>query len=98
MAEIILPPPPFPPAPQDHPTIILGVDEIILGMDEIILHPDLNLTSKRSYTHSRPSMLWRVVSANQQKQVPTLKGAPPNTSATCRFRFVTSFEFNYELD
>ena len=30
-------PPTFLPAPQDHPTIILRVDEIILGVDEIML-------------------------------------------------------------
>jgi len=30
----------FLPPPQDHPTIILGVDEIILGVDGIILVVD----------------------------------------------------------
>ena len=30
-------PPTFAPAPQDHPTISLGVDEIIRGVDAIIL-------------------------------------------------------------
>ena len=31
---------PFPPAPQDPPTIIPGVDEILLGVDEILLGVD----------------------------------------------------------
>ena len=64
----------FLPPPQDHPTIILGVDEIILGVDGIIpgvddfgYHLEIILVALKAYIRRSCAPPQRTVSFCQRR-------------------------------